>query len=155
MNKGKALFSVHQIRSWRLYRGFDQATLGRLIGKTGQLISRVENRKIAFTQPLLDDLSRVLQVSRGAILDEEPPDETISNDRTVPDTERLRTKFSRTPGNPRRRAMPDLGSPAWYGRLCALPRRAGGRWPTDRDAIRHALMQSRSLASDTLIEMCR
>jgi transcriptional regulator with XRE-family HTH domain len=66
-------FSRHYLREWREFRGLTQEELAELILRTTMTVWRIENRKSGLTQVVLDSLAKVLNTTRGAILDH-PPD---------------------------------------------------------------------------------
>jgi transcriptional regulator with XRE-family HTH domain len=73
MNDPCIKYSRHHLRDWRKFRGLTQEELGNRIDRTTATIWRFENRKSGLTQAVLDRLAKVLNTSRGAILDH-PPD---------------------------------------------------------------------------------
>lgn len=66
-------FSHHFLKEWREKRGFTQERLGERIDRSHATVQRIESRQVALTQPVLDQLARVLKTTRGKILDEPPP----------------------------------------------------------------------------------
>lgn len=65
-------FSHHFLKEWRKKRGFTQEVLAEQVDRSHATIQRIENRTLALTQPVLDQLARALRTSRGKILDEPP-----------------------------------------------------------------------------------
>lgn len=73
MRNGTPL-SRHFIREWREYRGLTLEQVAELIDRTHASVQRIETRKQAVTQPVLDALARVLGATRGDLLDRPPPE---------------------------------------------------------------------------------
>ena len=66
-------FTTHYAKDWRQHAKLTLEEAADRMGRSHATISRIENRKIALTQPILDEMARVYGTSRGAILDR-PPD---------------------------------------------------------------------------------
>lgn len=64
---------MHYARNWREHAKLTLEEAGARIGKSHGNLSRIENRKVALTQPVLDEMARVYGTSRGSILDRPPP----------------------------------------------------------------------------------
>ena len=65
-------FSMHYAKDWRRHARLTLEEAGERLGRSHATLSRIENRKVALTQPLLDEMARVYGTSRGAILDRPP-----------------------------------------------------------------------------------
>jgi len=65
-------FSTHYAKDWRLNAQLTLEEAGARLGRSHATLSRIENRKVALTQPLLDEMAKVYGCARGAILDRPP-----------------------------------------------------------------------------------
>jgi transcriptional regulator with XRE-family HTH domain len=62
----------HFIAAWREFRGMTQSELAEGIGYTTASLSRVENFKQAYNQPMLEAIGQVLHVSPADLLIHDP-----------------------------------------------------------------------------------
>lgn len=60
------------IKEWREQRGWSQEELADMVGVTQETISRLENGKIAYTQPTLEAIADKLACEIGDLTDHDP-----------------------------------------------------------------------------------
>lgn len=71
----KPKYSRHFLKEWRKKRGLTQERLAELINMTHASVQRYETRQQPLSQEVLDQLALALRTSRGAILDDPPPED--------------------------------------------------------------------------------
>lgn len=65
----------HFIREWRDYRGLNQEQAAERIGIDRTTLGRIENRQIAYTQPILEALADAYRCEPWDLLNRDPSKE--------------------------------------------------------------------------------
>ena len=82
MTKHNRRFRQIHLRAWRDFRGLSQETLAARVNSTAATISRLENGRQPYTQPLLEALAEALDCNPADII-MRPPGASTSLDRAI------------------------------------------------------------------------
>ncbi len=73
--ENSSVFTPTYLKSWRKFRDMSQEDLAAEAGMTAATISRLENGKVAYTQPVIESLADALDCDPSDIISR-PPEET-------------------------------------------------------------------------------
>jgi DNA-binding XRE family transcriptional regulator len=69
----KRQLGPHQMRAWREWAGITQVDAGKHVGRTHATIGRIENRKLPYSQDILEGLAELYGANSPADLVDRPP----------------------------------------------------------------------------------
>lgn len=78
IKKEKKPLGRHFIKEWREHRGLTQAQLADRVNLDRGQLSKIENRKQPYSQPLLEEIAYALQCEPGDLVMRDPTSQTWS-----------------------------------------------------------------------------